>query len=101
MKERAAKATAGAASSSASVSAPQDVPTSASTEALAPSAPVVGPAGSGTRGAPGVHRTNTIEIETRLTPTARPRKDPRGGNPATKPKTSPSSKTVDVDPNPI
>jgi serine/threonine-protein kinase len=101
MKERAAKATAGAASSSASVSAPQDVPTSASTEALAPSAPVVGTAGSGTRGAPGVHRTNTIEIETRLTPTARPRKDPRGGNPATKPKTSPSSKTVDVDPNPI
>jgi serine/threonine-protein kinase len=95
MKARDANATAGAASSSAS-SATAEVAPSASTEAVAPSAVV-----SGAHVGPGVHRTNTIEIETRLTPTARPRKDPRGGTGAAKPKTSASSKTVDVDPNPI
>jgi serine/threonine-protein kinase len=73
---------------------------------LAPSSTTSGsPAGHSLAVGPstGVHRTSTVEIETKLTPTARPRKDPRGTptSGAPKPKVSASSKTVDVDPNPI
>jgi eukaryotic-like serine/threonine-protein kinase len=123
MKGRAANATEGASSSGASGSGASsngasgsgassgadlrdDAPNASPDAPPVSAAPPDGPAPHASRGAvaPGVHRTSTIQIDTRSAPAARPRKDPRGGTTndrATRPKTGASSKTVDVDPNPI